>query len=666
MSNSVMVEPLMGGNAAAAPPAWLDAVKRAIRAGQWDAGLNGLREAQARGDRFDASARLLGVIARIRSSNDYAAIDELNDDLIRQAQGRIDLRRLAIGPLIKATELAAAASVLNALVLAYPDSAEDRRTYASVLARLKRWDEAIDMIDEAARLDPADMSLLCTRIQWRLQTGRIEPAAAIARQSIKAVAKVPDEAHLWITALLRCGDTTAAASLAATIEATHPRVASAVVRALVASGRITAAIASARKALHAGHDSAELRSQLAQAHLARGTRDDHQAAALEQLAAGLALAPDNLRLNSLYGETLARAGRFEQSLAFLEKSCTLAPELENLRTSYARALRYAGRLGDAADQWVHLARRAPARARWQRAAAAALTHAGRTEEAAALFNAYAHRCAEALPETFADALAQLPLQTDSAAIPQARLDWAWDLRTGNQNQPIERAEWERAARWGHLADRLLLDWLECRYDHAEQAMELLAELDETERFMAPLVKNGCGLVIATAHVGPMYAGLMALELLNVRAKWLASTPSVAMSHYAGSLISTGDKSEMQVMKASMEALQAGYAVYFAVDGALNPAAARVPFENQEITYSSFAARASYRLGVPSVFLAPRWERNRIVHTLEMLPVPCEGETIEDYASRWQNAYFVLLRAHLGGRPENLRLSGGIWRHIRSL
>ena len=36
-----------------------------------------------------------------------------------------------------------------------------------------------------------------------------------------------------------------------------------------------------------------------------------------------------------------------------------------------------------------------------------------------------------------------------------------------------------------------------------------------------------------------------------------------------------------------------------------------------------------------------------------------------YALRWRQAYFEHLRAHVAGPPENLRLSGGIWRHVRA-
>ncbi|MBN3848524.1 Vi polysaccharide transport protein VexE, partial [Paraburkholderia sp. Ac-20342] len=475
------------------------------------------------------------------------------------------------------------------------------------------------------------------------------------------------------------GDPAGAASIAAKIDAPNPRVASVAVQALLGSGRTGAAISVGRNALRAGHDSAALRSQLAQAHLARGTHDDRLVAALEHLAAGVRMAPDDLRLNSLYGETLLRAGSFAESVPFLEKSAALAPGLEHVRAMYARALRHSGDHAASAEQYLQLARSNQEHARWQRAAAGALTQAGRMDEAATLFDAFIHRRAAGLPATFEQAFARIDADANTITVPRARLDWAWALRGASgeagaepaaaqpaaqaATQALSREDWERAAQWGYLADHLLLDWLECREDRAEEAMELLANLDEAEQFFEPLCEGGRGFVLATAHVGPLYGGLMALDLLDIPSRWVASTPSISRSHYARSLISTSDRTEVQVVKASLKALQEGHAVCLAVDGALNPAAARVPFESQEITWSSFAARASYRLGLPSVFYAPRWERGRIVHTLERLSEPHDGESLEDYVARWQHEWLAHLRGHLAGQPENLRLSGGLWRHV---
>ena len=153
--------------------------------------------------------------------------------------------------------------------------------------------------------------------------------------------------------------------------------------------------------------------------------------------------------------------------------------------------------------------------------------------------------------------------------------------------------------------------------------------------------------------------------LEFRSKWLASTPSVARTAYAQSLISTSDQSGSEVARKVLSSLKEGNAVVIAVDGAVNLAAPRIPFEGEEITYSSFASRMAHRLGIPSMFVAPRWQDGRIHFVLERMPDPLPGETADEHADRWRESFLASLRAFLGGAPENLRLSGGIWRYIRT-
>jgi tetratricopeptide (TPR) repeat protein len=641
--------------------------KHAIAVGDWAGSITAFSLAVETGAQPGASARLLHTIARIRSGDEAAGIAALDVGLVREADGRADLRRHVVAALVSSGSLTAAAAVLNVLAEAYPTRTDDRRLLASLLGRMKRWDEAILHADKASQIAPGDMSLQGTRIQLRLQAGQTVAAANIARSLASVEALSSHEKHVWMTALMRDGDSAAAARIAAALDPSSfsdERVAGTAVHALRADGRVAEAIATGQAALRAGHDGAALRSQLAQAHLTRGTREDRTVAAMEHLAAGIAFAPNDVRLNSFYGETLLRSGRHEDAIPFLEKCCALVPDLEQTRALYARALRQVGRYSEAADHFMKLVSAAPKRMRWQRHAAAALSQAGRADEASKLFDAFVQERTKVLPATLEIGLAKLSEQVDSAAIPQARLDWAWSLRIGQDD--VDRGEWERATRWGHLADHLLLDWLECRDERAEEAMALLADLDQAENFLTPLRAEDRGMVVATAHVGPMYAGPMVLELLGLPSRWLASTPGAARTSYASTLISTSDQTEPQIAKASLRALESGCAVCLAVDGAANPAAPRILFEGQEITYSSFAARAAYRAGVPSIFYAPRWERGRIALTLEMLPSAEPGEDIVTFAARWRRSYLALLRAHLGGAPENLRMSGGLWRHVRRL
>lgn len=613
-----------------------------------------------------ATARLRDVIKEIHAAADpLREMAMLEPVLAKMDDGWRDVRQLLVSPFVREGRFAPAIAALERLVAAYPSRVDERRLLASLLGRTAQWERAIAEADAAANIEPEGTALQAARIQLRVQAGRVSDAAALAHATIGIAKNAPDDAYFWMLAFARNGDVAEAASIAAALHADklpNERVATMAVRALLDDGRVEAAIRLGEAALRAGHDCAALRSSLGLSLLRRGTEDDRKVHALTHFEAGLRASPADVRLLSLHGETLLRAGRYKEALASLKQAIDLAPELEQTRALYARALRYTLQYDEAADQLVKLVEKSPEKLLWQRSAIGALSQAGRKQEAEALFGRYVENRSMRLPNTFQEALGQLDARLDAAPIPQARLDWAWSMQG---NTDLDRMQWERRARWGHLVDHLLFDWLECREDSVEEAMQLLGELDTGERFFAPLLAAGRGVVVATAHVGPMYAGLMALELLGIPSRWLATAPSIAQSSYAAALISTADQSEAQVAKACLRALGSGKVLCLAIDGAANPAAPRTTFEGQEVTYSSFASHLAHRLGVPSVFYAPRWENGHVAYTLEMLPAVIPGEDADAYSLRWQTAYFERLKEHLAGPPENLRLSGGIWRHVKS-
>jgi tetratricopeptide (TPR) repeat protein len=618
-----------------------------------------------RGASSEATARLRGVIENIRSATDpLSAMSSLDVALVREADGRRDVRRLLVSPFVKEGAFVPAIAALEVLVAAYPSQAEDRRMLASLFGRTKQWDNAIAQVDAAAEIEPGAVALHAARIQLRIQAGKVADAADVARTTAGLLVNEPGEAHLWMLALIRNGNTDEAVRMAQALGADklpNERVAAMAVRALFEDCRANEAIRLGNAALSAGHDSAALRAYLGQACLQCGTEESHKAHARDHFEAGVRLAPSDVKLLSLYGETLVRAGRYKEALEPLSQALELAPDAEHTRGVYVRALRYSTQYAEAAEQMLKLLEKSPEKLLWQKSAVAALSQAGRKEEATELFYKYVSQRGKQLPDTFEEALNRLDERLDSAPIPQARFDWAWSMRG---NTDIDRAKWERAVRWGHQVDHLLFDWLECREDRVEEAMQVLGDLSEGERFFEPLLASGKGVVLATAHVGPMYAGLMALELAGIPSRWLASAPNIAKTSYSEALISTADQTEAQVAKACIRAIGSGYVLCLAIDGASDPAAPRTIFEGQEVTYSSVASRMAHRLRVPSLFYAPRWENGRVAFTLEMLPAAEPDENVEAYVQRWQQAYFQRLREHLAGPPENLRMSGGIWRHVK--
>ena len=633
-----------------------------LQESRWDDAIAFYEQELSRSDKALADARLAYAIALIRGGREAKGLNLLDRATLAASNARSHLRRLAISPLATSGSYESAASLLDRLIDHSAGTVDDRRLRGSLRGRMKQWAGALEDVRSVFAECPDDPSAQRALIQTLVQAGNVEEAGTEAAKLGKRAADDPKLANIALLALSRSGRTSEAAELALELadrDVADEATAAMIVRTLVECGRDDDAIEVGERLIDEGWEHEVLRGNVAQAYL-QSQRDDRYDRAIEHLREGLEIAPQDVRMNVAIGEALLRTRNYAAAIPHLKTACELQPKGAHQRALYARALKQVGNYSEAADEFRTLIDLQPSSPRWARYAAGALSQAGRRKEAADLFDSFVGSRRTALPRNFEKGLEALRDRLDSAKIPQARLDWAWTLREG---PTVDRAEWERRAKWGHLADHYMLDWLECRDDRIQDVMMRLADLGEAERELAGIDRSK-GMILASAHVGPMYAGPLALELLGVRSRWLASTPSVARTSYAGSLISTSEQDDMSVGKAFMLSLRKGFSVVIAVDGAINLAAPRIPFEGQEITYSSFAARTAFSLGVPSVFAAPRWEGGRIGFVIRRLPDPEEGETIEQHAERWRAAYLGALREFLAGEPENLRLSGGIWRHIR--
>ena len=633
-----------------------------LRRSRWDDVIEACRQELPHGERGNPGVRLALAIALMRTGSTAAGMEMLKAGAIDSPDARTHIRRHLVRWLLEQGDPERAGEMLQLLVEADPDSTEDLRLGASVLGRLKRWDVALDYARRVIELNPDDLPGHTSYLQLLLQSGRVDEAGEHARSLGDMATEHPKLGAMALLSLTRSGQVEAAGQVASAIDESRVadgQLASYIVRALYEAGQAEQAVDAGERLLRADLDHPQLRSFLGQAYL-QSYRPDRYEHAIEHLREGLDLAPDDWRMNSAMGEALLRSRSYKEAIPFLAKACERQPKAAQTRALYARALKQAGHYAEAAHEFRRLLELEPSSPRWQRYAAGALSQAGLRKEAAAVFDAFVEQRRATLPRRFEDGLKALWDKVDEVDIPQARLDWAWELRDVRIN---DRAEWERRAKWGHLADHDLLDWLECRDDRVHDAMLRLADLSSAEEVLGALDPRK-GVVLASAHIGPMYAGPLALELLGVRSKWLASTPSVARTAYASSLISTSDQDDLHVAKAVMDSLRKGVSVVLAVDGAINLGAPRIPFAGQEITYSSFAARTAHRIGVQSLFCAPRWEGDKIGFVLRQLPDPLPDEDAESHAARWRDAYLRELREYLGGEPENLRLSGGIWRHIR--
>ena len=598
----------------------------------------------------DAATRLRDVIQRILEATDPAQAWRGGGPLAQAADGWRDARRLLVSPCAPGRY----APAIAALETWSPTP----RAWTSA-ACSPAWAAPSNGTAPSPRPTPPPASRpktpACTPRAYAARSGRSDRGRRrVARQTHALALAAPADAHWWMLAHARHGDAAEAAGIAAALDATNlpnARVAT-VVRALLDDDRIAAAIRLGDAALEAGHDSPPCAPRWPGAP-ARATETTARSMRwrISRRACGRSVgraAVDAAWRNAAARRTLGR--RAAAGTGHRPGAGTGTDPRPCMRARCATQ-----RYDEAADQLLHLVTKSPDKPLWQRSAIGALSQAGRPREAEALFERY--RATRPAPAAdLPGSPGPMDERLDSAPIPQARLDWPGRCagRTG-------RPRTGSAARWGHLVDHLLFDWLECREDSVEEAMQLLGELDTGERFFAPLLAAGRGVVVATAHVGPMYAGLMALELLGIPSRWLA-TRRIARSSYAAALISTADQTEAQVAKACMRALASGHVLCLAVDGAPIPPR-RASFAGQEVTYSGFAAHLAHRQGVPSCSMRLAGERQG-GHAGAAARRDARRDA-DAYALRWRQAYFEHLRAHVAGPPENLRLSGGIWRHVQA-
>ena len=504
------------------------------------------------------------------------------------------------------------------------------------------------------------------RILTLLSANKREEAAEMARRNVNRSHESPRLALNCLAALARVNDPAAAKPIVDRLLSGEQKISaeSAILGAqlLLQQYRAKDALALCEKALAAGHSAPRLHLFVAHALIALDApRED----VVKHLETAQRAANEDIIVLSALGEALLSVGRYEEAAAALKKVVDRAPAARNIRFLYARALKFAKRYEEAADVIMADPGGLAKSTSWQRQATAALLQAGRETEAASLYAGLVAKRRTALAPTFAGHLRKLDVEPDEETIPRARFDWAWQVagRLAGGPPSEDRAAWERRGRWGMKADLAILEWLECRPGAMGEITALIDKPSDAVRPIFDLLERGKGVLIASAHLGPMYAGPIVLQAGEVPFKVVASTPRISSATYAPHLISAVDQTEVQVIRQIIAALGKGFAVVITVDGAMNPTAPRVNWEHASITYSDFVAAMSFRLQIPSVFAVPYWADERIRFHVTELPFPQQEDSAEGFVGKWRGAFLDEMRGFFSRGPENMRFSGGIWRHI---
>ncbi|MFU0919907.1 Vi polysaccharide transport protein VexE [Kluyvera sichuanensis] len=606
---------------------------------------------------------ILFAIACLHTDKTAAGLRLLSERVLSAKNSRDLLRRWVISPLASDHQ-DTVLQVVNKLLAVNVCQPEDVLLVASVLIKSKHYATVADLAERAWLIFFDNSKIFALYLRSLTLADKGQQAISLARIEAQ---KVPPQGDMVATCLgilnksRLPNDHHLACALLPYLTLEKQESASLAVDTLCAVGKFQDAIRAGESALARGLDGAALRRSLGLACYQSGRSREAKLQAAEHWCHALHFNPDNLRIVTLYTDALIRTGQNEKAIPLLQQSLSAHPDLPYVRAMYARALRQVGQYAAASDEFVQLAKGKGVTSKWNRYAAAALLQAGKTNEAESLFDHYIQARGRHLPQSFEEGLLAIDGQISTVNLPPERLDWAWDI-VGRQSG-IERGEWERRAKWGYLADNYLLDWLECRGEQADEPMHRLADISHVEQFFQRLQLDQRGCIVASAHLGAMYAGPMILSLLEMNSRWVASTPGVLKGGYGERLISVSDKSEADVVKACMQTLHSGKSLVVAIDGALNLSAPTIDFFGQQITYSTFCSRLAWKMHLPTVFGVPVWRDGRIHFILEKMVDPQRFESQSSYIARWKDNYLKCVTQVLNSGPENLRLSGGIWRNI---
>ncbi|WP_410677107.1 Vi polysaccharide transport protein VexE [Citrobacter braakii] len=606
---------------------------------------------------------ILFAIACLRKDETDAALTLLSDRVLTAKNSRDLLRRWVISPLAS-HHRDAVLQVVNKLLAVNVCQPEDVLLVASVLLKSKQYATVADLAERAWLAFSGNRKIFALHLRSLTLVDKELQAISLARTQAQEVPPRGDMIETCLRFLNKSRlpeDHDLARALLPFFALEKQESAGLAVDTLCAVGKYQEAIQTGESALARGLDGAALRRSLGLAHYQSGRSREAKLQAAEHWRHALQFNPDNLRIVTLYADALIRTGQNEKAIPLLQQSLATHPDLPYVRAMYARALRQVGQYAAASDEFVQLAREKGVTSKWNRYAAAALLQAGKTSEAESIFEHYIQARASHLPQSFEEGLLALDGQISAVNLPPERLDWAWEV-AGRQSG-IERDEWERRAKWGYLADNYLLDWLECRGEQADEPMYRLADISHVEQFFQRLQLDKRGCIVVSAHMGAMYAGPMILSLLEMNSKWVASTPGVLKGGYGERLISVSDKSEADVVRACIQTLHSGQSLVVAIDGALNLSAPTIDFFGQQITYSTFCSRLAWKMHLPTVFGVPVWRDGRIHFVLEKMVDPQRFESQSSFIERWKDNYLKCVTQILNSGPENLRLSGGIWRNI---
>ncbi|MFC6589781.1 tetratricopeptide repeat protein [Sulfitobacter pacificus] len=571
----------------------------------------------------------------------------------------IRIRNEVLLPLKTADTVERAAAVNAALIVARPWSGMfrvDQLDIGLLSENPQLIDAACTALPGTRELEePALVAAMKALLRTKQNSNAVKLARALGDQFASSVAF----AHLALKALYRDGEWTAASEIARTLSKRSDLTVNQAVEVAIAAQAMRNFAVAEQALVNADVTSSD--NGLSVAILALCSywngRNEDDVVALAEQAAGMA--SQDARTLAPVAETFSRLGRTERALEVLQN---LAPENVSrmARSHRATLLAKSGDYAAAAEDFAVLSDAQPENSPIRRRLVGALVHSGQLERAQDAYAAGLVLRRPRLGDSFADALGRAIEGTGFARIPEHRFRWC---ETHLDIDLEAHPDWRVQAQQTTNVDNVFVEWAECYPDRIHEMFEFVNVSENAQDLLQKSKQAGKGGFVASAHVGVLYAGPVALELLGLRSSWIASMPSLPGSIHEERLISTETSKASMVIRSSLQALAQNHHIAVAIDGAAGQAMTKVPFLGHEIEVSDFCARVAFKTGCTTFVPTIVWTGERVEIDLVPLPEPLPAEGVDAFAARWIGGFTCHLEETLSIFPQSIRGAGGFWRNI---
>ncbi len=584
-------------------------------------------------------------------------------------KGRSALRRGIVKPLVLRGDYQKACSVLE-VVLQRSDELQDYLQLSRLQKQAGDADKAFKTLKAARRKSPNDLNVARAFLAASLKFDDVAVADAAARETAQLWDQDGSIADSATRAFYRSGDIPAAldaADISVQLNETN-----------------SAAIVFAASVYNAAGQASRARNALTHEHNdmgnVTGKRAFELARALFQLDPASNDArtflrncyqaePDNYRYAHLYSNCLYSRGEYDAALEIIESARTMDRSFV-ASVLYAKCLRQLRRYEDAVKVLDPIVADQDVAESVLRFATGVYLMAGKADVAEAL-NARASKGAtRRIPSDLKSALADMRSCLPLADIRQARLDWSWTHVRANAKAPLDRQTWEDEVRWVNLADNRFRDCLEHVPSEIETIAGLIDGTPDNTAVLSAALDQGKGVILATAHVGALFAGPVALAKTGLPVSIVASTPDVdggRVSVYENArLISASSNDVISLTRMILRHLGENRVVVIAIDGTSFPGMPRYDLFDRSIALSDFVPRRVFKANTPTFYTDVRWTDGRLRAGLSPMPHPdrAEGEGEDTFVARWMGQYMGHLEDMFATSPHNLRMSGGFWNTIK--